>query len=44
MDVELYDTGSGFESAGDLSSRDSCLYYGRALKVFEQEFPVYTRR
>jgi hypothetical protein len=39
VDVELYNVGRGFESAGDLSSSDSCLYYGRALKAFEEEFP-----
>ena len=38
-DIELYNVGRGFESAGDLSSSDSCLYYGRALKAFEEEFP-----
>jgi hypothetical protein len=30
-------TGRGFEIAGDLSTADSCLYYGRALKVFAKE-------
>jgi hypothetical protein len=37
VDVELYGVGRGFETAGDLSTRDGCLYYGRALKAFEQE-------
>jgi hypothetical protein len=27
-----------YEYAGDLSTHDSCLYYGRAVKDFEQEF------
>jgi hypothetical protein len=39
VDVELCNVGRGFESAGDLSSSDSCMYYGRALKAFEEEFP-----
>jgi hypothetical protein len=38
VDVELYKVGRGFESAGDLSSSDSCLYYSRALKAFEDQF------
>lgn len=37
VDVELYEVGRGFEFAGDLSTRDSCLYYGRAVKAFEEE-------
>jgi len=37
VDVELYEVGRGFESAGDLSTHDSCLYYGRAVNAFVQE-------
>jgi hypothetical protein len=37
VDIELYEVGLGFESAGDLSTHDSCLYYGRAVKAFEDE-------
>lgn len=37
VDVELYEVGRGFEYAGDLSTHDSCLYYGRAVKAFEEE-------
>ena len=37
VDVELYEVGRGFESAGDLSTNDSCLYYSRAVKAFEEE-------
>jgi hypothetical protein len=36
-DIELYEAGLGFERAGDLSTHDSCLYYGRARKAFEDE-------
>jgi tetratricopeptide (TPR) repeat protein len=32
--IELYSIGRGFEEAGNLSTMDSCLYYGRALKAF----------
>jgi hypothetical protein len=39
VDLELYSVGRGFESAGDLSTRDSCLYYARAVKAFEEEVP-----
>ena len=39
IDLELYTVGRGFESAGDLSTRDGCLYHGRAVKAFEQEVP-----
>ena len=39
VDIELYSVGRGFEAAGDLSTRDGCLYYGRAVKAFEQEVP-----
>jgi hypothetical protein len=37
VDIELYEVGLGFERAGDLSTHDSCLYYGRAVKAFEDE-------
>jgi len=39
VDIELYSVGRGFEAAGDLSTRDSCLYYRRAVTAFEQEAP-----
>jgi hypothetical protein len=39
VDLELYSVGRGFESAGDLSTKDGCLYYARAVKAFEQEAP-----
>ena len=39
VDLELYVVGRGFELAGDLSTNDNCLYYGRAVKAFEEEFP-----
>ena len=39
IDIELYTVGRGFESAGDLSTNNSCLYYGRAMKAFEEEIP-----
>ncbi len=39
VDLELYSVGRGFEAAGDLSTRDGCLYYERAVKAFEQEVP-----
>jgi hypothetical protein len=38
VDIELYEVGRGFESAGDLSKHDSCLYYGRAVEAFVKEF------
>jgi len=38
-DIEFYSAGRGFEEAGDLSTADSCLYYGRALKAFADEEP-----
>jgi hypothetical protein len=37
IDIELYSVGRGFELAGDLSTNDSCLYYGRAVKAFGGE-------
>ncbi len=37
--VKFYSAGRGFEEAGDLSTADSCLYYGRALKAFADEQP-----
>jgi hypothetical protein len=39
IDIELYTVGRGFESAGDLSTNNTCLYYGRAIKDFEEEIP-----
>jgi hypothetical protein len=39
VDLELYSAGRGFEIAGDLSTSDGCLYYGRAVNAFEQEVP-----
>ncbi|HKS82688.1 MAG TPA: hypothetical protein VJR23_14385 [Candidatus Acidoferrales bacterium] len=39
VDFELYAAGRGFEYAGDLSSSCKCLYYDRALKAFDEEFP-----
>jgi len=38
--VELFSVGRGFEEAGDLSTTDSCLYYGRALKAFADLEPA----
>lgn len=38
-DIELYVVGSGFESAGRYSTANSCVYYGRAIKSFEDERP-----
>jgi hypothetical protein len=38
-DIELNVVGRGFEKAGDLSTNSSCLYYGRAVKAFEEEMP-----
>jgi hypothetical protein len=38
IDLELYTVGRGFELAGDLST-NGCLYYGRAVKAFEEEKP-----
>jgi len=37
VDIELYYVGLGFERAADLSTHDSCSYYGRAVKAFEDE-------
>jgi hypothetical protein len=39
VDVELYGVRRGFEMAGDLSTINRCLYYGRAIKAFEEEIP-----
>jgi hypothetical protein len=39
VDIELYSVGRGFETAGDLSTNNSCLYYGRAVNAFEEEIP-----
>lgn len=35
----LLEVGRGMEWAGDLSSRDSCAYYGRAIRDFEEDVP-----
>jgi hypothetical protein len=40
VDIELYTVGRGFEFAGDLANADACLYYGRAIKNFEDEVPL----
>lgn len=37
--IKFYSAGRGFEEAGDLSTTDSCLYYGRALKAFADQQP-----
>jgi hypothetical protein len=39
VDITLYETGRGFETAGDLSMTNRCSYYGRAVKAFEEEIP-----
>lgn len=39
VDIAQYDAGRGFETAGDLSTINGCLYYGRAVKAFEEEIP-----
>src|SRR5208282_754116 len=39
VDIELFEAGRGFEIAGDLSTANRCLYYGRAVKAFEEEMP-----
>jgi tetratricopeptide (TPR) repeat protein len=39
IDIEFYSAGRGFEEAGDLSTVNRCLYYGRALKAFADEQP-----
>lgn len=39
IDIELYSVGRGFELAGDLSTNNSCFYYGRAVTAFEEEIP-----
>lgn len=38
VDVELYQVGRGFEMAGDLSTKENCLYYRRAVDAFVEEF------
>ena len=38
-DVELYEAGRGLEAAGRLSPGNSCEYFGRAVKAFEDEAP-----
>ncbi len=37
IDIELYSAGRGFESAGDLSTKNRCLYYERAIRAFNEE-------
>jgi hypothetical protein len=39
VDITLYESGRGFETAGDLSTTNRCLYYGRASNAFEEEVP-----
>lgn len=39
IDIELYSAGRGFETAGDLSTINRCLYYRRAVNAFEEEKP-----
>jgi hypothetical protein len=39
VDIALYETGRGFETAGDLSTTNRCLYYERAARAFEEEIP-----
>jgi tetratricopeptide (TPR) repeat protein len=39
-DIELYVVGRGFESAGKYSTANSCAYFGRAIKSFEDERPL----
>ncbi len=38
-DIELFLVGRGFESAGHYSTINRCVYYGRAVKAFEDEVP-----
>lgn len=38
-DIALHGAGRGFGEAGDLSTTDSCLYSGGALKAFADEQP-----
>jgi hypothetical protein len=37
VDIAEYDAGRGFETAGDLSTANGCLYYGRAVEGFRRE-------
>lgn len=39
VDIESYTVGRGLEFAGDLSKDNSCLYYERSVKDFEDESP-----
>jgi hypothetical protein len=39
-DITLFNVGHAFVLAGDLSRADSCSYYGRAIKAFEDEIPL----
>jgi hypothetical protein len=38
VDIVPQHAGLGLEAAGDLSSSERCLYYGRALKVFAEPY------
>ena len=40
VDITFFNVGHGFTRAGDLSSTDTCLYYRRAIKAFEEEVPL----
>ena len=40
VDITFFNVGHGFTRAGDLSSTDTCLFYGRAIKAFEEEVPL----
>ena len=39
VDLTFYNAGRGFENAGDLSTVNRCVYYGRAVRAFEKEAP-----
>jgi len=39
VDIASYNAGRGFEIAGDLSTVNRCLYYGKAIQAFEKEAP-----
>ena len=40
VDITFFNVGHGFTRAGDLSSTDTCLYYRRAIKAFEEQVPL----
>jgi hypothetical protein len=40
IDIEPFNVGHGFESAGDLTKSDKCLYYEKAIKAFQQQIPM----